>query len=223
MVRFLSPVGEIAQGLWQFATLHPDAGSPEWTSALASGEDGWNSLVAWWVVATPGGLVLIDPLVDDWPALDRLLSDRGECVGIVRTCHWHQRSVSEAASRYRVPVWAKVHAEGSPTDVVDHPVGDQDEILEAIQVIDTERADEIAIWLREQRALLFGDAMIRRDSGALRICPDSWQQPIGGPARLRARLGELTDRQPEHVLVSHGPLVMGDGLRSLRAATKIRA
>jgi hypothetical protein len=52
----------------------------------------------------------------------------------------------------------------------------------------------------------------------LRACPDSWLQPTGGPARLRALLAQLAKRPVEHVLVSHGPLVLGDGARSLRAA-----
>jgi hypothetical protein len=32
-------------------------------------------------------------------------------------------------------------------------------------------------------------------------------------------LADLTDLPVEHVLVSHGPLVLGDGLASLRRAT----
>jgi hypothetical protein len=32
-------------------------------------------------------------------------------------------------------------------------------------------------------------------------------------------LGGLTDLPIEHVLVSHGPLVLGDGLASIRRAT----
>ena len=75
-----------------------------------------------------------------------------------------------------------------------------------------------AAWLPAQAALLFGDAMLRRDTGELRVCPDSWTQPYGGPARLRAVLGGLTQLPVEHVLVSHGPLVLGGGLEALRDA-----
>jgi hypothetical protein len=81
-----------------------------------------------------------------------------------------------------------------------------------------ERADELALWLPVQAALLFGDAMLRSAAGELRTCPDSWLQPDGGPARLRALLGGLAELPVEHVLVSHGPLVLGNGLMSLRAA-----
>jgi hypothetical protein len=99
------------------------------------------------------------------------------------------------------------------------PVAVPDAVFDGLRVIDVERADEIALWLPRQRALVFGDAMIRTREGRLRMCPESWTQPDGGPARLRLLLGKLTALPIEHVLVSHGPLMMGDGLASLRDAT----
>jgi hypothetical protein len=207
-------VGEIAEGLWRFEALHP-----EWTADGSDGEDGWEQSVAWWAVAVPGGLVLIDPLVDDWESLDRLLNDRGGCVGVVRTCHWHQRSIAEVASRYQVEVWAKRHPDGRSPYPVDHAISDQDELFDELRVFDVERDDEIAVWLPRKAALVFGDAMIRTSAGKLRVCPDSWTQPEGGPARLRALLNDLTALAAEHILVAHGPFVLGDGVASLQAAT----
>jgi hypothetical protein len=186
--------GEVLQGLWRFEGVHP-----EWTEH-DGGEEGWEPTVAWWAVAGESGLVLIDPLVFDWPALDRLVEDGGGCPGIVRTCHWHQRSIAEAAARYGAEVWATPGLAGG---LVAHEV---------------ERADEIALWLPAQAALLFGDAMLRSTTGELQVCPDSWTQPDGGPARLRAVLRDLAQLPVEHVLVSHGPLVLGDGRASLRSA-----
>jgi hypothetical protein len=206
-------VGTVVEGLWRFTALHP-----EWTEA-EGGDDGWEQLVSWWVVAVPDGLVLIDPLIEDWQALDRLLADHGGCVRIVRTCHWHQRSIAEAARRYGVEVWAKIHPDRRGAFVVDHEVHHRDELFGALRVIDVERADEIALWLGQQAALVFGDAMLRRRGGELRVCPESWLQPPGGSARLRALLRGLIELAPQHILVSHGPLVLGDGLASLEAAT----
>jgi len=37
--------------------------------------------------------------------------------------------------------------------------------VDGLRVIDVERADEIALWLPRQRALVFGDAMIRTQAG----------------------------------------------------------
>jgi glyoxylase-like metal-dependent hydrolase (beta-lactamase superfamily II) len=213
-------VGEVVEGVWRFVSLHPESSTPEWTAAAEGGEDGWDQRVSWWVIAVSEGLVLIDPLVEDWQALDRLLCDRGDCLGIVRTCHWHQRSVAEAASRYGVEVWSKIDSDRRAPYLVDHEVHDQDQLFGSLRAIEVERADEIALWLGEHGVLVFGDAMLRRCSGELRVCPDSWLQPAGGPMRLRARLRGLTELAPRHVLVSHGPLVLGDGLRSLEAATR---
>ena len=197
-------------GLWRFEAPHP-----EWTEE-DGGEDGWEQIVSWWAVASPGGLVLIDPLVEDWDALDRLLERAGGCAGIIRTLHWHQRSIAEAAARYSASVWAKPGEVAKPFD---HPITDGDELFGVARALDMERFDEVALWLVAQRTLVFGDAMLRSSAGALRICPESWTQPEGGAARLRALLGALNDLPVEHVLVSHGPLVLGGGRDALRAAT----
>lgn len=193
-------MGEVLPGLWRFEALHP-----EWTEE-EGGEEGWEQLVAWWALASDQGVVLIDPLVEDWSALDRLVSDGGGCAGVIRTIHWHQRSIDEVIRRYGAEVWA-------------HPrVRDGDELFGALSVTEVERDDEIALWLPHQRALLFGDAMLRRSSGALRVCPDSWLQPQGGSGRLREILRGLAALPVEHVLVSHGPLVLNDGAAALGAA-----
>jgi glyoxylase-like metal-dependent hydrolase (beta-lactamase superfamily II) len=97
-------------------------------------------------------------------------------------------------------------------------VRDGDELFDGLRATEVERADEIALWLPEQRALLFGDAMLRRDTGQLRVCPDSWLQPEGGPGRLREILRGLMALPVEHVLVAHGPLVLGDGAAALSGA-----
>jgi hypothetical protein len=208
-----SAPGQIAEGLWRFEGLLPD-----WTEQ-EGGEDGWEQTVAWWAVAAADGLVLIDPLVEDWDALDRLVADNGGGAGVVRTCHWHQRSIAEVVSRYGVAVWARPLPDGRERYPFDHAVSAGDEPLAGVRVIDVERADELGLWLPRQRALVFGDAMIRTTAGELRVCPDSWTQPEGGPARLRSLLGALSDLPVEHVLVAHGPLVLGDGLGALRRAT----
>jgi glyoxylase-like metal-dependent hydrolase (beta-lactamase superfamily II) len=210
----LSQTGEVLEGSWRFEALHP-----EWTEDQG-GEDGWEQLVAWWAVRRADGLVLIDPLVDDWTRLDELVADAGGCAGVIRTLHWHQRTIAEVSRRYGAEVWAKPPPEGTPERPYDHPLNDGDELFDGLRAIDVERADEVALWLPDQAALVFGDAMLRRASGELRVCPDSWLQPEGGPARLRAILGGLTELPVEHVLVAHGPLVLGDGRESLRSALR---
>jgi glyoxylase-like metal-dependent hydrolase (beta-lactamase superfamily II) len=204
--------GQILPGVWRFEAAHPD-----WTEDEAD-EDGWEQIVAWWAVATSRGLLLIDPLVDDWSALDRLVEQSGSCCGVVRTCHWHQRSVAEASGRYQAPVWAQPPPQGVPRHPYDNPLQDSHQFVDGITITYVERHDEVSLWLPGPGALFFGDAMLRRANGELRVCPDTWTQPEGGPERLRAILRRLTEYPVEHVLVSHGPLVLGDGAESLRSA-----
>ncbi len=209
----VEPAHEILPGLWSFSAEHP-----EWTEQ-EGGEDGWDRLVSWWAAATSRGLLLIDPLVTDWDALDRLVAAHGGCAGVVRTIHWHQRDVTAAATRYGAAVWARALADLEPRPPLDHALEDRAALWDGIQAFSTERDDEIALWLPRQATLLFGDAMLRRSDGQLRVCPESWTQPPGGAGHLRARLAELGQLAVEHVLVSHGPTITGDGRQSLHAAT----
>jgi glyoxylase-like metal-dependent hydrolase (beta-lactamase superfamily II) len=204
--------GRVLDGLWRFEALHPD-----WTED-EGGDEGWEPSVAWWAVACPDGLVLIDPLIANWDELDRLVEAHGGVAGIIRTCHWHQRSVEEAAARYAAQVWARPAPEGTVQRPYDRAVSDRDSVFDHVRVADVERADEIALWLGEQRALVFGDAMLRRPSGELRVCPDSWLQPAGSSGRLREILRRVAELPVEHVLVSHGPLVLGDAPDALASA-----
>jgi len=206
--------GEVLPGLWAFSAQHPEWSEPD------GEQDGWDPLVAWWAVGTSRGLLLIDPLVTDWAELDRRVAAHDGCAGIVRTIHWHQRSVASAAARYNASVWAMQSPELEPRRPFDHALHDQEELWDGIQAFFLERDDELALWLPKQASLLFGDAMIRRGDGQLRVCPESWTQPAGGPDRLRILLGALGHLSVEHVFVSHGPLVTGGGLESLQAAVR---
>lgn len=209
-----SSAGEILPNLWQFEAVHP-----EWTED-EGGEEGWEPAVAWWVLGAPGGAVLIDPLVEDWEALDRLIETQNGCMGIIRTCHWHQRSIADAAARYDAEVWAQDHGSAGP---LDRAVKNGEEVVGGIVVHDMERTDEVALWLPSHAALIFGDAMLRTSAGVLRVCPESWTQPPDGRGRLLSLLERLIELPVEHVLVSHGPIVRGDGLAGLQAALRAEA
>jgi hypothetical protein len=204
--------GEVLQGVWRFEVTHP-----EWTEE-EGGEDGWERIVAWWALRTSRGLLLIDPLVLDWDLLDGMVAEHGGCAGIVRTIHWHQRSVAQAAKRYDAGFWSGPAPNGAELAPIDHLLLDGQELWDGIQAFSMERADEVALWLPAHAALLFGDAMLRREDGQLRVCPDSWTQPPAGSARLRELLSNLARLPSRHVLVAHGPLVLGDGRQSVIAA-----
>lgn len=204
----MSPAEEILPGLWRLTAVHP-----EWEE----GED-WDAEVAWWALHGPDGLVLIDPLVDGWEALDELVQGAGGCAGIIRTLHYHERSIPEAAARYRAEVWARRPPPPISAGPLDHAVPDAAALPGGVQATPLVRDDELALWLPAQRALAFGDAMLRDPDGQLSMCPDSWLARVGGPARLRQDLIPLLSLEPRHVLVSHGPLVLGDGAEAMSRA-----
>lgn len=198
---------EILADLWRFTARHP-----EWEEG-----DDWDPVVAWWAVLRPAGLVLIDPLVEDWEELDRLVRLAGGCAGILRTLHFHQRSIAEASRRYEAQVWARRPRPSVPAQGFDHATG-EDDLPGAVHAFDVLRDDEIALWLPEQRVLAFGDVMVRDREGQLSVCPESWVARDGGRAAIRAALVPLAELEPQHVLVSHGPLVLGDGAESFPRA-----
>jgi len=202
----MSGTGQILEGVWRFVAVHPD-----WEDM----GDGWEPEVAWWAVRTDAGLVLIDPLVSDWEALDGLVADHGGCAGVVRTVYWHQRSVAEAADRYGAEIWARPAPPDTPGRAFDRPVNSGQTLPGGLVGYDVVRADEIAVWVPSQAALVFGDLLVRGPDGELKLCPAHWIDRIGGAERVRAVLRALPELDLVHVLVSHGPLVLGDGSAAL--------
>ena len=198
---------QVLDGVWRFTGVHP-----EWEP-----NDGWEPEVAWWAVRTTAGLVLIDPLAEDFEQLDEFVRKEGDCTGVVRTTYWHERSVTLAADRYGAPVLARPAPADAPRRRLDQFAQDGEPLADELLAFHVPRDDEIAVWLPGQRALVFGDVMLRDDAGRLTTCPDSWLSRAAGPAPLRAALRELARLPVEHVLVSHGPLVLGDGDRFMDA------
>jgi hypothetical protein len=204
----MTPSEQILPGLWRFTAEHPD-----WEE----GED-WPAEVAWWAVRGSNGVALIDPLVENWEALDALVQDGGGCAGIVRTVFWHERSIPEAAARYAAEIWARRAPPTVEAGPFDHAIDDGAPLPDGLEARVLVRDDEIAVWLPEQRALAFGDAMLRDGNGHLTMCPEAWVAREGGRRRLREDLVPLLELAPEHILVSHGPLVLADGPEALARA-----
>jgi hypothetical protein len=204
----ISTPTEILPGLWRVEAVHP-----EWTAEdNDDSEPGWDPKVGWLALEIGGGLLLIDPLVEDWAWLDGRVAAAGGCGGIVRTIHWHQRTVTAASNRYDAEVWARKAPPDLPAESLDQAVADAGPMPGGVIGYWLADGDELALWLPAQKAMVFGDAMIRERDGTLQRCPDSWPD-LGHrrPERLRADLQQLVRLQPRHVVVSHGPAVLGDG------------
>jgi glyoxylase-like metal-dependent hydrolase (beta-lactamase superfamily II) len=198
----VSPVDvqNIAGGLWRWTAAHP-----EWTP-----DSDWPRDVGSVYYEGPEAVVLIDPLVpaDEadrfWDALDSDVEGAGRPLVVLRTVHWHQRSIDDVVARYPgARLWSGDSDDPLPSGVAAYPV---------------ERADETLFWIDEHRALLAGDVLLGTEDGGVRVCPDSWlPQGVRGE-EFRASLRVLLELPVERLLVSHGQPVLTNGREALAAA-----
>jgi glyoxylase-like metal-dependent hydrolase (beta-lactamase superfamily II) len=195
-------VDKIAPGLWRWTAPHP-----EWRP-----DADWPRDVGCIYYEGPDAVVLIDPLVpaDEmtrfWEALDRDVDRAGRPVVVLRTVHWHQRSIDEVAARYAgARVWTGKSDGALPVGVEAHPV---------------EPAEETLFWIDEHRALLAGDVLLGTEDGGVRVCPDSWlPEQVTGEV-FRSSLRFLLELPVEMVLLSHGQPVLENGRQALAAALR---
>jgi hypothetical protein len=184
-------VRDIAPGLWLWRVSHPD-----WSE----GSD-WEPEVASFAVQSRGTRMLLDPLAP--PPSEREVWDRIEAfapeVAVVLKPD-HVRDVDLFVR------WFGVRAYGPQLFWRDDiprselvPVRPGDELPGGLQAcFDGRDTQETPLYLPEQRALVFADALTAPD-GVLRVWATPWHEERVLPA-LRA----LLDVPFERVLVSHG-------------------
>ena len=183
-------VVDVAPGLWIWRLDHPD-----WAPHVD-----WPPPVTSTCVESGGEVVLLDPLAppDGHEAWERLDARPPTVVAILKPDH--VRDVDVFVERYGCrafgPHWfwrddiPETQLEGiQPGDVL--PGG-------LVALYDGRGRNETPIWLPEQRALVFADALTERD-GRLVVWGTPWHEERVLPA-LRA----LLELPFEHVIVSHG-------------------
>jgi hypothetical protein len=211
-------VNELAPGLHRWATRHP-----EWHP----GGDDFGAEVGSYAVLANDELLLIDPLVadDDAATLERLDTLSGAAIdtSILITIGYHVRSAEALAARYDATVHGPTqvakrlerarfaHLEPGtpgPAGVVAHAIG-------------RPRRGETPLWLPSHRALAFGDALVTTPDGELRMWSFKKDEPqlrAFYRERFAPTLQSLVEREPDHVLVTHGAPIVGAGAAALRAA-----
>jgi hypothetical protein len=184
-------VRDIAPGLWLWRVSHPD-----WSE----GSD-WEPEVASFAVQSRGTRMLLDPLAP--PPSEREVWDRIEAfapeVAVVLKPD-HVRDVDLFVR------WFGVRAYGPQLFWRDDiprselvPVRPGDELPGGLQAcFDGRDTQETPLYLPEQRALVFADAMTAPD-GVLRVWATPWHEE-----RVLPALRSLLDVPFERVLVSHG-------------------
>jgi glyoxylase-like metal-dependent hydrolase (beta-lactamase superfamily II) len=184
-------IQDVAEGLWVWRLPHP-----EWRQGL-----GWERAVASTCVESGGEVVLLDPLAppDDATEIWERLDARPPTVVVVLKPD-HVRDTDLFVRRYGARAFGpflfwrtnipETELEGIQPGT-ELPGG-------LVALYDGRGRNETPMWLPEQRALVFADALTA-PGGELRVWATPWHEERTLPA-LRA----LLELAFEHVIVSHG-------------------
>jgi glyoxylase-like metal-dependent hydrolase (beta-lactamase superfamily II) len=184
-------IEDIRPGLKRWVTPHP-----EWKPEEDELDESYRP-VASILFHGPDALVLIDPLVPEklWPALDAEIAQSSAPIVVLTTIKFHKRSRDDIARRHGAELG------GTPGGV---------------RSFSAARGDEVALWLEEPRAVVFGDAVLGNQRGGLRLTP--WSVDDEGRERTRKALRPLLDLPVELVLPAHGNPVLTDARSALEKA-----
>jgi hypothetical protein len=190
-MRRMAQVIDVAPGLWIWRIQHPD-----WAPDV-----GWEPFVTSTCVESGGEVALLDPLAPPEDATDvwSRLEAKPPTTGVILKPD-HVRDVDVFVARYGARAYG-------PWLFWPHNIPKTD--LEGIEpgselpgglvaLYDGRGRNEAPLWLPEQRALVFADALTERD-GKLLVWGTPWHEERVLPA-LRA----LLELPFEHVIVSHG-------------------
>jgi glyoxylase-like metal-dependent hydrolase (beta-lactamase superfamily II) len=207
---------EIAPGIWCWQRR---------PRGLRPGEFGARTSYA---LTAGGETLLVDPLVtgEDDPALGVLDGLARGRVRILISKPYHTRSAEPLWRRYRR---AQARIYGHPEvatrlgDVSGFQAvtgGDVGGVARFHPIGNPPRSEQ-PIEVPDHRALVFGDAVVETGRGELRV----WEDPLDSERRRRwwrerylPTLEPLAALEPEHVLVTHGQPVLGEGAAALRCA-----
>jgi hypothetical protein len=192
-------VEEIAPGLWWWTAPHPD-----WTPEDLEKGAGWEQIVSSYALAAGDGLVLFDPLLQDWRALDRLADEYGP-PSILITIFWHVRRSQEVLNRYEgASLWAHQPAAewiGERAEVTNTFLPG-DELPGDVEAIPMRRIEEIA-YLLPSNAVVIGDTILRHGERA-ELCPPTWIRKSETFTAAEEAVRGLMARSPDRLLLTHG-------------------
>jgi hypothetical protein len=183
---------DVAPGLWIWRLEHP---------AWHEGYD-WEPLVTSTVVESGGEVALIDPLApaEDDTAFWERLDAKPPTIAVVLKPD-HVRDVDLFAHRYdlRAAYGPYLFWGGdAPRTELEGLEPDRELPGGLVTLYDGRGRNETPLWLPEQRALVFADALTA-PKGELRVWGTPWHEK-----RVLPALRELLDLPFEHVIVSHG-------------------
>lgn len=189
----LSLVGirEVAPGLWIWRARHPF-----WSSG-----DDWQPVVTSTFVESGGERLVLDPLS---PTLDSLglweRLDRHPPTVAVVLMPDHVRDIDLFVRRYRARPFGPMFffPDDLPKTKLEPIAPDMELPGGVVALYDGRGRLETPIWLPEQRAIVFGDALTER-GGELRV----WDCRAGHEKRELPALRAMLDLPFEKVIISH--------------------
>ena len=183
-------IRDVAPGLWLWRLEHPD-----W-----SDESDWSPHVTSVVVESGGEVAVIDPLAppDEDEVWARLNAHPPTLAVVLKPDHI--RDVDAFVARYGArPYGPELFWRHDIPATELEPIYPEDELPGRLRALyDGRGRNETPLWLPEQRALVFADALTERN-GELRVWGTPWHEKRALPA-----LRELLELPFEHVLISHG-------------------
>jgi uncharacterized cupin superfamily protein len=171
-------------------------------------------------IETPEGNLVIDPLALSVTDAQEIES-RGGVRWIVVTNRDHERDSAALRERFGASVAA------SPPDASELSVR-VDRILQDGEIFATARvivldglktAGEFALWFRERRTAVVGDALWGDPAGSVRLMPD---EKLADPAKAVLSLRKLRARNPLHLLVGDGAPIFGRAFEVISACLDAR-
>jgi glyoxylase-like metal-dependent hydrolase (beta-lactamase superfamily II) len=184
-------IHDVAPGLWVWRSPHPD-----W-----SPEADWEPLVTSTCVESRGEVAVLDPLapVEEGRELWQRLDARPPTLAAVLKPD-HVRSVDLFVRRYSARAFGPslFWRHDIPQTELE-PIEPASELPGGLVALyDGRGRNETPLWLPEQRALVFADALTER-GGELRVWATPWHEE-----RVLPALTAMLDLPFEHVIVSHG-------------------
>jgi hypothetical protein len=182
---------DVAPGLWVWRIEHPD-----WAPHVD-----WDPLVTSTCVESGGEIAVLDPLAPSegaaeiWDRLDA----RPPTLAVVLKPD-HVRDVDAFVRRYQVRAYGPYlfWRRNVPETELEGIQPGSELPGGLVALYDGRGRNETPLWLPEQRALVFADALTAPE-GELRIWATPWHE-----ARVLPALRALLDYPFEHVIVSHG-------------------
>jgi glyoxylase-like metal-dependent hydrolase (beta-lactamase superfamily II) len=184
-------VHDVAPGLWLWRVEHP-----AWQPDVE-----WEPLVASTFVESGGERLVLDPLAppdDASEVWERLDASPPTVVVVLKPDH--VRDVDLFVRRYRTRAFGpSLFWRDDIPETELEPVQPGMELPGGVVVLYDGGGDlERPLWLPEQRALVFGDALTA-PGGELRVWASQWHEE-----RILPALRALLELPFEHVIVSHG-------------------